>query len=95
MHELAPLEPHRYQVTACPHHWIIWPCPEGWQEIVETTGGSPAASRLFIDDQDTRVLRTRPDPGYLHEITAVARLRNGTRSGGCSINCATPQRDSR
>jgi len=66
----------------CPDHWIIRPGPNGWQEVVETTGGSPLASRLFIDYQDTSTLQSTPDPAFPHQITAVARLRDGTPIGG-------------
>lgn len=66
----------------CPDHWIIRPGPNGWQEIVETTGGSPLASRLFIDYHNVDSLQSVPDAGYDHQITAVARRHDGTPIGG-------------
>jgi len=69
-------------LAICPDHWLIRPALNGWQEVVETTGGSPMASRLFIDYQDTGALRSPPDPRYPHQLTAVARLRDGTPIGG-------------
>jgi hypothetical protein len=69
-------------LAACPDHWIIRQGPGEWQEVVETTGGSPLASRLFIDYRDTTSLRSSPNPLYPHQITAVARLRNATPIGG-------------
>jgi hypothetical protein len=66
----------------CPDHWIIHPGPNGWQEIVETTGGSPLATRLFIDYQDVDSLQSRPDPRYDYQITAVGRRLDGTPVGG-------------
>jgi hypothetical protein len=66
----------------CPDHWIIRPGPHGWQEIVETTGGSPLATRLFIDYDDVDSLQARPDPSYQHQITAVARRLDGKPFGG-------------
>lgn len=66
----------------CPDHWIIRPGPNGWQEIVETTGGSPLATRLFVDYHEVDSLQTRPDPSYQHQITAVARRGDATPFGG-------------
>jgi hypothetical protein len=37
---------------------------------------------LFIDYQDTASLRSTPDPAFPHQITAVARLHDGTPMGG-------------
>lgn len=69
-------------LAICPDHWIIRSGPNGWQEVIETTGGSPLASRLFIDYQDTNALQSTPNPAFPHQITAVARLRDGTPIGG-------------
>jgi hypothetical protein len=69
-------------LESCPDHWIIRPAVNGWQEVVETTGGSPLASQLFVDYQDVDSLQSHPDPRYDHQITAVARRREGTAIGG-------------
>ncbi|MEZ0054365.1 hypothetical protein ABIA30_005406 [Mycobacterium sp. MAA66] len=66
----------------CPDHWIVRPGLNGWQEIVETTGGSPLASRLFIDYHDVDSLQSSPDSRYDYQITAVARRHDGTPIGG-------------
>jgi hypothetical protein len=70
------------RLEICPDHWIIRPGPNGWQEIVETTGGSPMATQLFVDYHEVESLQTRPDPSYQHQIAAVARRRDGTQFGG-------------
>jgi hypothetical protein len=69
-------------LESCPDHWIIRPGPNGWQEIIETTGKSPLATRLFIDYQDVNSLQSEPDPRYDHQITAVARRQDGIPIGG-------------
>jgi hypothetical protein len=69
-------------LEGCPDHWIIRTGLNGWQEIVETTGGSPLAGRLFIDYHNVDSLKSQPDPRYDHQITAVARRHDGTPIGG-------------
>jgi hypothetical protein len=66
----------------CPDHWIIRPGPNGWQEVVETTGGSPLASRLFIDHRDIGSLQSIRDRRYDYQLTAAARRHHGTPIGG-------------
>ncbi|MEV5834443.1 hypothetical protein [Nocardia sp. NPDC052112] len=48
-------------LEVCPDHWIIRPGPNGWQEVVETTGGSPIASECSSTT-------TTPDPSDQHPI---------------------------
>lgn len=66
----------------CPDHWIIRPGPHGWQEVVETTGGSPLASQLFIDYHDVGSLQSTHDHRYDHQVTAAARRHAGAPIGG-------------
>lgn len=66
----------------CPDHWIIRAGPNGWQEVVETTGGSPLASQLFIDYHDIESLQSRRDHRYEHQLTAAARRHDGNPIGG-------------
>lgn len=52
------------------------------QEVWETTGGSPLASRFFIELDSTVGLVTKPDPAYPIQMVGCARLANGTVLGG-------------
>jgi hypothetical protein len=69
-------------LAICPDHWIIRPGPNGGQEVVETTGGSPLASQLFIDYHDVGSLQSTRDRRYDHQLAAAARHRDGTPIGG-------------
>lgn len=68
-------------LRACPDHFLIRNGPAG-QEVVETTGGSPLATRFTIDYDDTETLRTPPDPAFPLQIAGVARASNGAAIGG-------------
>jgi hypothetical protein len=69
-------------IAACPDHWISRSHPDGRQEVIETTGGSPMPVRMFFDDSDLSTLRTAPDPAFPVQWTAVARTSKGTPIGG-------------
>jgi len=70
-------------LTATPDHHLFRPMqnPLG-QEVWETTGGSPLASRFFIELDSTTGLVTSPDPAYPVQMTGCARLANGVVLGG-------------
>ncbi|MFD3504172.1 hypothetical protein [Streptomyces sp. NPDC058678] len=69
-------------LAACPDHHIFRLTPDGRQEVWETTGGSPLASRFFftMDESDTVV--TPADPSYPFQMAGTARLADGTALGG-------------
>ena len=52
------------------------------QEVWETTGGSPVASRFFIEIDSDEGLRSQPDPAYPIQLFGCAKLANGTVLGG-------------
>ncbi|WP_019203592.1 hypothetical protein [Tsukamurella sp. 1534] len=69
-------------VRACPDHYLLRALPDGRQEVVETTGGSPVATRFLVDYARTDRLATPPDPRYPVQIAGEAVLDDGTRIGG-------------
>ena len=69
-------------LLACPDHHILRLAKGGQQEVWETTGGSPLASRFFFTTDDVRHLATPADPTYPVQMTGAARLADGTLIGG-------------
>lgn len=69
-------------LAACPDHHLFRPTPDGRQEVWETTGGSPIASRFFFTLDDTDALVTPADPAYPVQMAGAARLADGTLIGG-------------
>ena len=68
-------------IGACPDHYLSRTNPDGTQEIIETTGGSPFAVRMFFDDSDTTGIRTPADPSFPTQWVSVARTAGGTAIG--------------
>jgi len=69
-------------LLACPDHHLFRLLPDGRQEVWETTGGSPLASRFFFTMGETNHLITPADPCYPVQMTGAARLADGTVIGG-------------
>ena len=69
-------------LQACPDHFAIRTRENGWQEVLETTGGSPLPSLFLIDYEDVSSLVTTPDPQFPHQIAGVARTAGGVAIGG-------------
>lgn len=69
-------------VEACPDHYLMRGLPDGRQEVVETTGGSPAASRFLIDYTQSETLTIPADPHFPIQITGQATLDDGLVIGG-------------
>lgn len=70
-------------LRACPDHHLFRPTGEGTgQEVWETTGGSPFASRFFFTLGETDGLVTPIDPTYPVQMAGIARLADGTVIGG-------------
>jgi hypothetical protein len=64
------------------HHLFRLSSSPNFQEVWETTGGTPVCSRFFIELDSTDGLVTPPDPNYPVQMTGCARLANGTVLGG-------------
>lgn len=73
--EVAPL------LAACPDHYSLRTRADGAVEVIETTGGSPAAVRMLFD-ADTRTLRSPTDASFGTEWAGSATTNSGTVIGG-------------
>ena len=69
-------------ISANPDHFLIATAPDGRQEVIETTGGSPLPTRFFVDYEDHSSLRTPTDRAFSTEAAGVARSANGMAIGG-------------
>jgi hypothetical protein len=70
-------------LQATPDHHLFRPIEEPpGQEVWETTGGSPIASRFFFELDSTDGLMTPADPTYPVQMTGSAKLARGTVIGG-------------
>lgn len=69
-------------LAACPDHYLLRGLPDGRQEVVETTGGAPTASRFLVDYTRTDGLSTASDPAYPIQIAGLALLDDGMCIGG-------------
>jgi len=69
-------------LLACPDHHLFRLTADGRQEVWETTGGSPLASRFFFTMEDVADLVTSADPSYPVQMAGAARLADGTLIGG-------------
>ena len=70
-------------LVACPDHHLFRATADGnGQEVWETPGGSPIASRFFFTLDDTDALVTPADPSYQVQMAGAARLADGTLIGG-------------
>ncbi|MEV6063092.1 hypothetical protein AB0L62_24080 [Nocardia asteroides] len=80
--DLAVVNDEDVMNAACPDHYLLRGLPDGRQEVVETTGGSPAASRFLVDYQRTDTVGIPADPGYPVQIAGTALLDDGLAIGG-------------
>ena len=69
-------------VADCPDHYLVRGRVDGCQEVVETTGGSPTASRFIIDYSQTDALSIPITLGYPIQIAGTALLDDGLIIGG-------------
>ncbi|OZF47306.1 hypothetical protein CH292_17805 [Rhodococcus sp. 14-2470-1a] len=69
-------------LDACPDHYLLRGLPGGRQEVIETTGGSPAASRFLVDYTRTASLTIEIDHDYPIQVAGSAVLDDGLVIGG-------------
>jgi len=69
-------------LAANPDHHVLEAHEGSVQEVVETTGGSPMASRFFVRYGVEDGLTSRPDPLFPEQIVGVCCLADGTEIGG-------------
>ncbi|MFE5793957.1 hypothetical protein ACFQ8C_15460 [Streptomyces sp. NPDC056503] len=72
----------RSMTAAHPEHFLIQALPNGRQEVIETTGGSPLATRFLVDYSDLSTLSTPRGPGVDAEAAGVAVNGKGIHIGG-------------
>lgn len=69
-------------VAACPDHYLLRGLPDGRQEVVETTGGSPMPARFLVDYTASDALTVPVDTRYPLQIAGHAVLDDGVVIGG-------------
>lgn len=69
-------------IDAMPDHYLLRGLPDGRQEVVETTGGSPFATRFVVDYTKSESLSTPAAPDYPMQIAGQALLDDGLVLGG-------------
>ncbi|MFG3122038.1 hypothetical protein ACGFYT_29035 [Streptomyces sp. NPDC048208] len=72
----------RSMTVAHPEHFLIQALPDGRQEVIETTGGSPLPTRFLVDYTDLSTLTTPSDPASDADAAGVAISRKGLHIGG-------------
>jgi hypothetical protein len=60
-------------LAASPDHYVLRQRDDGVQQVIETTGGSPLASRIFLGDGDSGPVVTAADPAFPVQWVAVGR----------------------
>jgi hypothetical protein len=69
-------------IAACPDHYLLRGLSDGRQEVIETTGGSPTATRFLVDYATGRQVSIPTNPGYPVQIAGQAVLDDGLVIGG-------------
>jgi hypothetical protein len=69
-------------IDACPDHYLLRGLPDGRQEVIETTGGSPTATRFLVDYANVDEVSAPVDPAYPIQIAGRAVLDDGFAIGG-------------
>jgi hypothetical protein len=58
-------------LAACPDHYILCERVDGLQQVIETTGGSPLAARIFLDHRNISTVTASADPAFPVQWVAV------------------------
>jgi hypothetical protein len=67
--EEAPL------LAAAPDHWILRKREDGIQQVIETTGGAPLASCIYLDENEVGQILTPADPSFPVQWVSFGRTR--------------------
>jgi hypothetical protein len=51
-------------LAAAPDHWMLRRRDDGIQQVIETTGGSPLASCIYLDENEVGPISTPADPSF-------------------------------
>ncbi|HEY2480072.1 MAG TPA: hypothetical protein VGI17_15260 [Solirubrobacterales bacterium] len=62
-------------LAASPDHYVLCRRDDGIQQVIETTGGSPLASRIFLDENEAGPISTPADPTFPVQWVAFGRAR--------------------
>jgi hypothetical protein len=62
-------------LAAAPDHWMLRKRDDGIQQVVETTGGSPLASCIYLDEHEVGTIATPADPAFPVQWVAFGRAR--------------------
>lgn len=60
-------------LAASPDHWMLGKRDDGIQQVIETTGGSPLASRIYLDENEVGPVSTPADPTFPVQWVALGR----------------------
>lgn len=70
-------------LAASPDHFLLHRRPDGVQQVIETTGGAPLASRIFLDESETGSVSAPAEPAFPVQWVAVGRSSpDGPVAGG-------------
>ncbi len=69
-------------LAASPDHYVLTRRADGVQQVIETTGGSPLASRIFLDESESGPIDTPADPNFPVQWVAIGRPRLGGAPAG-------------
>jgi hypothetical protein len=67
--EEAPL------LAAAPDHWMLRKREDGIQQVIETTGGAPLASCIYLDENEVGQISTPADPSFPVQWVSFGRTR--------------------
>jgi hypothetical protein len=62
-------------LAASPDHWMLRKRDDGIQQVIETTGGSPLASCIYLDENEVGTISTPADPSFPVQWVAFGRAR--------------------
>jgi hypothetical protein len=62
-------------LAAAPDHWMLRKRDDGIQQVIETTGGSPLASCIYLDEHEVGTIATPADPSFPVQWVALGRTR--------------------
>jgi hypothetical protein len=69
-------------IASCPDHYLLRGLADGRQEVVETTGGSPTATRFLVDYTSGDQVSVLANDDYPVQIAGQAVLDDGLVIGG-------------
>lgn len=62
-------------LAAAADHWMLRRRDDGIQQVIETTGGSPLASCIYLDENEVGAISTPADPSFPVQWVSFGRAR--------------------